>query len=139
MKGRGHGTDSGGRKVTPPPPFLRLPPEPPSFLKGEALAEWNRVVPELQRLHLVKPIDAAALTSYCLAWQRLVQAQEIIDREGLLHTIPQGRVRNPAVAIVEAASKDIRMWCSEFGLTPAAEGKVSKDDGGGADLNTPFG
>jgi P27 family predicted phage terminase small subunit len=89
-------------------------------------------------LHLVKPIDAAALTAYCLTWQRLVDAQAIIAREGMLHVLPQGRVRHPAVTIVEAASKDLRTWCAEFGLTPAAEAKVSKDDGAATDLTDPF-
>ncbi len=132
VEGRGNGRDSGGRQVKPAPGFVRLPPEPPELLWGDALEEWNRVVPELQRLQITKPIDAAALTAYCLAWQRLCQAQRLIDEEGLLHSNSQGRSRHPAVAIVEAASKELRGWASEFGLTPSAESKVAKaeaDDG----------
>lgn len=129
VEGRGHGTDSGGRPVKKPPGFVRLPPEPPEFLFGDAAELWEMVVPELQRLQLTKPVDAPALTAYCLAWQRLCQAQRIIDAEGMVHENSQGRVRHPALAILEAASKDLRAWAQEFGLTPSAEMRVGKPEG----------
>lgn len=134
VEGRGNGRDSGGRPVAPVPGFVRLPPEPPGFLEGEALDEWNRVVPELQRLQLTKPIDAASLAAYCLSWQRFAEAQQMINKDGLIHTNSQGRVRHPAVAIVEAASKELRAWAHEFGLTPSAEANVAgrEDDDGEA-------
>lgn len=128
LEGRGNGRDSGGRKVAVSPGFVRLPPEPPDILWGDALEEWERVVPELQRLQLTKPVDAASLAAYCLAFQRMCQAQRIIDEEGLIGTNSQGRVRNPAVAIVEAASKELRAWAAEFGLTPSAENRVGKPE-----------
>lgn len=139
IEGRGNGKDSGGRPIKETPEFVRLPPEPPDILWGDALDEWNRVVPELQRLGLTKPIDAASLTAYCLTWQRLCQAQRIIDAEdgGLLRENSQGLSRHPAVAVVEAASKDLRAWAAEFGLTPAAEGKVARPEGGDGEGN-PF-
>ena len=96
------------------------------------------MVPELSRLRLVKPADAASLTAYCLAWQRLVDAQAIIAEEGLLGYNAQGRVRHPAVAIIEAASKDLRSWAGEFGLTPSSEQKVGGKEGDDAEAS-PFG
>ena len=137
VKGRSEGRDSGGRKVAPTPAFKRLPPEAPAWLPDEARAEWERVVPELARLDLVRPVDRAALTAYCLAWDRLVTAQQLISDEGVLGTNSQGRVRHPAVAVVEAASKDLRSWASEFGLTPSAENKLSVQ-GAGDDDEDPF-
>lgn len=148
IEGRGHGRDSGGRKVTPPPAFKRLPPEAPEWLPAEAAAEWERVVPELARLELAKPVDRASLTAYCLTWQRLVDAQRLVaenrivqveairntdgdvvdavtlDGYGLLGKNSQGITRAPWVAIVEAASKELRAWAAEFGFTPSAEGKL---------------
>lgn len=136
VEGSRPGRDSGGREVKPPPPFRRLPPAPPEFLFGDAIEEWQRVVPELQRLGLTKQIDAASLTAYCLAWQRMCQAQRIIQEQsehGLLGMNSQGLTRHPAVAIVEAASKELRAWAHEFGLTPAAEAGLltpeAPDDG----------
>lgn len=147
LEGRGNGTDSGGRKVAPTPAFRRLPPEAPEWLPDEAAAEWERVVPELARLELTKPVDRAALTAYVLTWQRLVDASKLmqenqtytvetkVDGEvissdsqpgyGLLSTNSQGVVRAPWIAIIEAASKDLRAWCAEFGFTPSAESKLA--------------
>lgn len=138
LEGRGNGRDSGGREVKPPPPFKRLAPEPPDFLAGEALDEWRRVVPELQRLELTKPLDRASLTAYCLTWQRLCQAQLEVARDGVLSTNSQGVVRHPAVAVVEAASKELRAWAHEFGLTPASEANVSSGGDDGAEDENPF-
>lgn len=138
VEGRGNGRDSGGRKVAASLGFVRLPPEPPYFLEGEALAEWNRVVPELARLELLKPIDSAALTAYCLAWARLVDAQAVIAREGILGHNSQGLVRHPAVAVLEAASKDLRAWAGEFGLTPSAETRVTRPEAGDGEDANPF-
>lgn len=140
LNGRSEGRDSGGRPVKPPPGFVRLPPQAPDWLPDEARAEWDRVVPELQRLELTKPIDRGALTAYCLTWDRLVTAQKElagnVDEQGrrsVLGENSQGRVRHPAVAVIEAASKELRAWAAEFGLTPSAENRVGKagDDGGG--------
>lgn len=127
IEGARPGRDSGGREVTPTPAFRRLPPQPPEFLFGDALEEWQRVVPELQRLGLTKAVDAASLSAYCLAWQRLCQAQRVIQEGselGLLAVNSQGLTRHPAVAIAEAASKELRAWAHEFGLTPAAEANL---------------
>lgn len=140
IEGRGNGRDSGGRLVKPDPGFTRLPPQAPEWLPLEARAEWERVVPELQRLQLTKPIDRAALTAYCLTWDRLVRAQKEMDADGgsVLGHNSQGRVRHPAVAVIEAASKELRSWANEFGLTPSAENRVGKAADDGAGDENPF-
>lgn len=137
IEGRGNGRDSGGRVVKSTPAFKRLPPEPPSLLAGEALEVWHRIVPELQRLNLVKAIDAESLAAYCLTWQRYAQAQRLIAVEGLLHTNSQGVTRHPAVAIAEAASKELRAWAREFGLTASAESMLHAPEPDGGESN-PF-
>lgn len=139
LEGRGNGRDSGGREVKPTPGFIRLPPEPPAFLSGAARELWDQVVPELQRLQLLKPIDQASLTALCLTWDRLCTAQRLVARDGMVIETERGPVKNPAVLIVEAASKELRAWSAEFGLTPSAEGRLGKlaapDD---ADNDNPF-
>lgn len=140
VEGARPGRDSGGREVIPPPAFKRLPPAPPELLFGDALEEWQRVVPELQRLGLTKLVDAASLTAYCLAWQRLCQAQRVIQEDselGLLAVNSQGLTRHPAVSIVEAASKELRAWAHEFGLTPSAEANLVTPEADPDDQN-PF-
>ncbi|MER8266521.1 phage terminase small subunit P27 family [Streptomyces griseus] len=139
IEGRAPGRDSGGRKVVEPPAFKRLPPEAPDWLPAEARAEWDRIVPELARLDLLKPVDRSALTAYCLTWDRLVRAQREMESDGsVLSTNSQGRVRHPAVAVIEAASKELRAWAGEFGLTPSAEAKVSRQGDDDGDSTNPF-
>lgn len=161
IEGRGNGRDSGGRKVAQTPKFRRLPPEAPEWLPAEARAEWDRVVDELANIEILKPVDRASLTAYCLAWQRLVDAQKLIEENeiveakaiknaegdvvdvvtmnghGLLGKNSQGIVRAPWISIIESASKELRAWAAEFGFTPSAENKLSVREADDADED-PF-
>ncbi len=138
LEGRGAGRDSGGRKVAKEQPFRRIPPNPPTTLTKEAAAEWRRVVPELARLELIKSIDRASLTAYCECWSRFMEATKLIKRDGVLGENSQGIVRHPAVAVAEAASKELRAWANEFGLTPAAENKIGRKDADDDGEEDPF-
>ncbi|MGH6657601.1 MAG: phage terminase small subunit P27 family [Actinocrinis sp.] len=140
IEGRGPGRDSGGRPVKATPRFTRLPPNAPTWLPAEAKAEWRRVVPELARLQLLKPVDRAALTAYCLAWERLVTAQKLIKSNGgLTYVDAFGNPRkHPAVLVAEAASKELRAWASEFGMTPSAEQRVAKAEADDGEEDNPF-
>lgn len=135
LTGRKEGHDSAGRPIAPTPGFVRLPPEAPDWLPDDASDEWGRVVPELQRLQLLKPLDRAALTAYCLIWQRMCDAQRDIAAGNLTTRGSQGQlVEHPSVKVFLAASRELRAWCSEFGLTPSAENRLIKpkdDDGDG--------
>jgi phage terminase small subunit len=50
-------------------------PEAPAHLGEEARAEWDRITGHLQALGLIAEIDRAALTGYCVAWGRHVEAE----------------------------------------------------------------
>ena len=95
------------------------------FGRGEGVVVDTHVHRISRRLELTKSVDRAALTAYCLTWDRLVTSQRLVTAEGVLGCNSQGIVRHPAVAVVEAASKDLRAWCAEFGFTPSAEAKLS--------------
>lgn len=136
--GRGNGTDSGGRKVKPPPAFKRLPPEPPIELGDYGEDVWRRIVPELNRLELIKPIDAESLAAYCQTCQLWYDAQRVVFSEGInlerqTATGDPQIFANPAVDKMLKASADMRAWAVQFGLTPASEnnlrpGKADDDD-----------
>ena len=111
LNGRTADTDSGGRKVDAPINFARSAPEAPDWLPDEARAEWDRIVPELTRMRLIKPIDRATLTAYCLSWSRFVD---------ITHQWDDGDVST--CRLIDQASKELRQWAREFGLTPSAEG-----------------
>lgn len=139
INGRSEGRDSGGRVVDEPPPFERKAPKAPMWLPAEARAEWNRVVPDLDNLGLLKTIDGAALTAYCMAWQRFFDASAIVAREGMVVVDRQGKQqRHPALLTAEAASKELRAWCSEFGLTPSAESRLGAKGDDGDKGENPF-
>ncbi|MBF6135864.1 phage terminase small subunit P27 family [Nocardia otitidiscaviarum] len=147
LTGRSEGRDSGGRTVTPPPAFRRIPPKPPTWLSREAAAEWKRVVPGLARLDLLKEEDRAALAAYCETWATWVSAIRDVRRNGLTvenhSTRKDGTestwvTKNPAVAVAETASQQLRAWCHEFGLTPSAEARVSRGGGDDGDEDNPF-
>lgn len=140
LKGRGNGTDTGGRKVKTPPNFKRIAPRPPTWLTREAAAEWRRVVPGLQRLDLLKEEDRATLVAYCETWSTFVRATQELKGKSL--TILVGRnleeKPNPLIAIARNAGKELRMFSNLFGLSPSAEmalGKVADD---GAEEDNPF-
>lgn len=103
-------------------------PKPPHWLKDEALAEWGRIVPELEAIGMLSVVDRAALTAYVSAWATFVEATKDIEQRGVV--VPSARdddgmVKNPSVQMQRDALAQIKTWCIEFGLTPAARGKIA--------------
>jgi P27 family predicted phage terminase small subunit len=141
LNGRSPGRDSGGRKVKDPPSFVRVAPEPPSWLSREAKAEWRRVVPELARLKVLKQPSRSSLAAYCETWAAFAVAAKDARRGALITrtltrrdgTVVEEPIANPAIAVQHAATRELRAWCAEFGLTPSSEGRLSIPDGAQAD------
>jgi P27 family predicted phage terminase small subunit len=138
IKGRAPGKDSAGRPVNSGPAFKRLPPEAPEWLSEEARAEWDRVLPGLTRLDLLKPEDRAALAAYCEAWATFRQASELVQREGLTFEAKQGTLPHPAVGIARAAGRELRAWAAHFGLTPSTEGALARGSDDDPEEDNPF-
>lgn len=98
---------------------------PPDWLKGEALVEWNRVTPELERLGLLTSFDRAMLSGYCQSWADYVEAMECIGRDGATFVTKQGYIaKNPMVTIKNEAWTRLYKACSEFGFTPSARTRI---------------
>jgi P27 family predicted phage terminase small subunit len=160
LTGRSEGRDSGGREVELPPPFEREAPEPPVWLTGYGLEVWHRVIPELDRLQLVKIGDGEQLAVYCDQVARYAAAVADIDERGIVLDLPAAgpevwdadarefvrrpyvrRTANPAVTIARNAGELITRLAREFGLTPSSEGNlagldgVPKTPGAGADAS----
>ncbi|MFD8596980.1 phage terminase small subunit P27 family [Kitasatospora sp. NPDC059646] len=138
LKGRGDGKDSAGREVNPGPAFVRVPPNPPTWLNREAAAEWKRVVPGLARLGLLKPEDRAALAAYCEAWAQFVEATTLLKTEGLTIEAKQGVLPHPLVGIQRAAGRELRAWAAHFGLTPSTEQALARGADDGTNEDNPF-
>ncbi|ANC31441.1 phage terminase small subunit P27 family [Isoptericola dokdonensis] len=120
----GNPVDSGGRPIAPTRDFTRRAPDKPSDLSDDASWIWDLITSELEHVELLKPLDGGSLRVACETYARWKEAVRFRLERGLLSKNSQGVVTAPWVGIEERASKDFRAWCAEFGLTPAAEGKM---------------
>ncbi len=113
-----------------PEPTIGTPGKP-EWLKPLAVAEWDRVVPELERLGLLTVVDGPSLAAYCQAFAEFADAQEFLNENGATYVLrdKDGEVKSvqqfPQVAIARNAAHSMRMFASEFGLTPASRSRLS--------------
>lgn len=121
----GENLDSGGRVIEPGVSFQRLAPAKPEDLSPDAEFMWDLVIEQLQRVEVLKPLDAPSLEAACETYARWKEAVRFRLERGMLAKNSQGVVAAPWVGIEERASKEFRAWCAEYGLTPAAEGKLN--------------
>lgn len=141
VKGQRPGRDSGGRPVNVAPKFLRGAPDAPDMLSERAREEWDRIVPGLEALDLLKPEDFAALVEHCETWATYVAAVALVREQGIVLTNPDNgrQYKNPALAAAESAGQQLRASCREFGLTPSSEQNLGKPmSGDGDDGEDPF-
>lgn len=101
-------------------------PDPPEWLEGEALREWDRIVPELLKLKLISELDRTGVVAYCVAYDRYVSANMDIRTLGSIIITTNGNIiQNPAVGIANTSVDIMRKFLIEFGMTPASRTKVS--------------
>ena len=89
--------------------FAPVPLEPPAYIQGEALAEWQRVVGILKDRNLLGSVDRASIAIYCSAWGKLVQAEAHIAQHGPVVATPRTGVPmvNPYTAVASEAARQI--------------------------------
>lgn len=102
----------------------------PAYLMGipAAAKAWRTLLPLVDDLYGYSKLDELALASLCLAFSTMVECAESIATDGALITDSRGGVkRNPALLAWRDASSQVRSWCSEFGLSPAARSVIPAD------------
>jgi P27 family predicted phage terminase small subunit len=110
--------------VEPEP--ARGAPKPPADLSGEALAEWGRVVPELDRLGLITKVDRAYLVAYVEAWATFDSARAAMREYGpLVAGRDGGMVKNPAAQVMRDAADLMIKFGARFGLSPSDRTRLS--------------
>jgi P27 family predicted phage terminase small subunit len=128
----------GGRptpeRVTAPPGV----PEPPDWLDAEAMAEWDRIVPELNRLGVLALVDRAALTTYCAAWSVFVRAEKALQEDDLVaeRRAGNGPSKSPGWQIWREAATTVSALAKELFITPSSRLRSVKpeaDDGNEGD------
>lgn len=109
-----------------PKPTVEVP-EPPDFLERHAIEEWYRIAPILKQLNIVTLLDRTALTMYCEAYGRWVDAlYQVRLTGGNLIVTKQGNIiQNPALGVANRSFDHLRDILREFGLTPTTRAKVT--------------
>lgn len=114
-------------------PQAEIPPCP-VHLKGEALAEWERVTGLLHSCGMLSAADRGALAMLCTLWDRYVTAETMIDTArqaspasgGMFMKSPNGfPIQSPWLAVSNKAIEQYKTMCAEFGLTPSSRVRVT--------------
>ena len=113
------------RKRKEPEPAVCIP-KPPKHLNAVALKEWKRVAPGLEQLGILSEIDRSALAAYCQCYARWVDAEEKLEKIGVIVKSPSGYpMPSPYVAISNTALKLMRDFATEFGMTPSSRSRIA--------------
>jgi len=116
----------------------RVLPAPPPELSADARIEWDRIAGDLHRIGVLSGIDRAALAAYCQAYGRWIVAERAIAKmaerdhltEGLMIKTTNGNaVQNPLVGTANKAMADMVRYAAEFGMTPSARSRISRQGG----------
>lgn len=108
-------------------------PNAPDWLDREAKAEWRRVVPELDRIGVLSTIDRAALSAYCSAWSKFVQAEKLLQSDDLVaeRRSGNGPAKHPGWQIWREAATTVAMLAKELFITPNSRLRSVKPEGDG--------
>lgn len=113
----------------------RLPKDPPHYLGQLAKGCWRKVVPFLESTNRVQRIDSSLVEQYCSEYELYRQAYADIQENGIQSKIftslqdASGKVvgkdfsgyrKNPAVATMNDALKQLKSIGSQLGLSPEA-------------------
>lgn len=106
--------------------------QPPSWLKGVSeLAQWRRLVPELQRLNLYNDSLRDTVGRYCQHFADWVRLTHEIKRDGatVWVTMTNGEDRmlriNPAVRVRDTVEKHLVDLEDRFGFSPLARYRLT--------------
>ena len=110
-----------------------LPPCP-DHLMGRARDAWHFWSEELAQMKLDHRPDAHALECLCSAYALASTAADDIALHGTIieepvvvdgQVVGMRRRKNPAVEIANAAWRNVRGFCSDFGFSPAARTRIA--------------
>lgn len=104
-------------------------PDPPDWFDADALAEWNRIVPELDRLGLLTVVDGSALEGACTAKSLAVKCWKLLQGGEITQTVTTkfGEVQKERAefGMFIKAWSQYKGFCTEYGLTAASREKLS--------------
>ncbi len=113
-------------------------PACPRHLRGRARYAWNFWVEELVGMNLDRRPDAMSLEGACLNYSRAVEADLIVAKDGIIveelqvfgegegaEPVVMKRKYHPAITVSNAAWRQVRLFCGEFGFTPVSRTRLA--------------
>lgn len=118
--------------------YPKLNFEPPQGMKGEAMKEWNRIVPLLAENTPVSELDRTLIEIYCNAFAQYKLCEREVNHDGVVVTSATGtKVRNPYIMEEHEAIKTIKVTATELGLSVNARAKLELNNAK-TDKSDPF-
>lgn len=111
-------------------------PDVPAHIPADMREEYLRVVADMVERKILTDAMRGSVDAYIMAQWNLRQAQEAVQKHGVL--VPSGKdgvlKQNPAVSLLGKAQEAVMRLAAELGLTPAARAKTTppkkdRDDG----------
>lgn len=100
--------------------------DPPAWMKGEAVEIWRHLAPKLCEQNVLQLTDVQNLEVYCAAYGRFREAERAIDEHGLLVATGNGGLaKNPAVTVINEASRQMATFGSLLGLDPSSRQRLT--------------
>lgn len=105
--------------------YPKIKIEPPQGMKGEAMKEWNRIVPLLAENTPVSELDRTLIEIYCNAFAQYHLCERKVNHDGVVTTAMSGAKKiNPYLTEEHEAIKTIKMTATELGLSVNARAKL---------------
>lgn len=97
---------------------------------------WKSIVPKLLERKTLKLTDMHNVEMFCIAYNNLREAQLEVALNGVTIETAMGRIKNPAVTVVNEASKQLASFGAMLGLDPASRARLMGNNG--KPKNNPF-
>ncbi len=108
-------------------------PARPVWLSSVARKEWDRIVPILENLGILAPIDREMLALYCEAHADYLEAKALVKsllvktgekttkkKDGSIVMSGGNVIQHPALSIRNQAWKRLKDICAEFGMSASS-------------------
>jgi P27 family predicted phage terminase small subunit len=104
-------------------------PECPDHLDAVAKKEWSRLSEILLAMKVLTEADYIALGNLCQAYSTLIDAQNHLNKGGILFKTPNGYIQqNPLLGIIRAQMNIVNGLVREFGLTPSSRTRIAVEE-----------
>lgn len=102
--------------------------QPPEWLEGEGLAEWNRRAPTMALAKLLSAADINAFARYCANFARWLGMYRTLQEEGEYYVVesPHGTYKRPHPLGSRIETLELRLIAAEdrFGMNPAERQRI---------------